>query len=293
MFVPGDNDRFLKKMRTLPLDVALLDLEDGITGRQKIAGRERTAQDLREPAGELHRFVRVNGTTTPLFTDDVTAIVCEGLSGLCMPKVEHPHEIAQASELLGRLEKDCGLPVGRIKILVAIESAVGVMNAAAIAGADDRVVGLMLGAEDLALDLGLPAHRLGEAKDLTFVRSSLVIAARSVGRWVIDGVYPDYADVDGLLLDIERARQIGFAGKSLFHPSQISHINAGFMPSAKEMERAQRIVDAFDRAEAEGAGAVAVDGQLVDLPIVMRARRTLASAAASAQQTATRIGECQ
>jgi citrate lyase subunit beta/citryl-CoA lyase len=138
----------------------------------------------------------------------------------------------------------------------------------------------MLGTEDFGRDLGLPVVRRDEASELIYIRSALVLAAASVNLQAVDGVWPDIEDKEGLLADTKRSRCLGFTGKSLFHPSQIEAINAAFSPTAEEVDYCSRVVKAFDEALARGDGAIAFGGQLIDLPIVERARRTLVLAEA-------------
>ena len=136
----------------------------------------------------------------------------------------------------------------------------------------------MFGAEDYGQELGLPLVREEEARELIYARSTLVSAAASAHVQAVDGVWPDIADADGLWADTRRARRLGFSGKSLVHPSQIEAINTVFSPSPEEVDFCRRVIDAFDEATARGDGSIAFGGQLIDLPIVERARRTLALA---------------
>jgi citrate lyase subunit beta/citryl-CoA lyase len=177
--------------------------------------------------------------------------------------------------LLGDLERRGGLEVGKLRILAAIESARGLVNAVAIADAHPRVVGLMFGAEDYALDLGLGARREREAAELIYARSCLVNAAAAANVLSIDGVFPNLEDPDGLLADVRQARRLGFTSKSTFNPRQIDVINQIFSPQPDEIEYARKIAAGFREAEARGDASVAVGGQLVDRPIVLRALRML------------------
>jgi len=158
----------------------------------------------------------------------------------------------------------------------SIESARGLLEARAIAARSDRVVALLFGAEDFARDLGLPAKREAEAAELLYARSALVVAAVAARRGAVDGIWPDVTDRDGLRRDAVQARRLGFSGKSLIHPRQIDTVNDVFSPGAAEVSYARRVIDAFDAARRRGDGAVALDGKLLDEPIVERARRTLA-----------------
>src|SRR5262249_35164997 len=152
--------------------------------------------------------------------------------------------------------------------VAAIESATGLLAAPAIAAAHERMLALMFGAEDFALDLGLGTQREGEARELLYARSALVMASAAGRILSIDGVFPDLDDEEGLLRDVHQARRLGFSAKSTFNPRQVELINQVFSPASDEVEYAKAVVAAFDDAQARGDGSVAVGGQLVDLPIV-------------------------
>jgi citrate lyase subunit beta / citryl-CoA lyase len=277
MFVPGNSDRMITKALTeLPnLELAMLDLEDGVPPWQKDEAREMTASKLGLPPGGPVRFVRINAVGTDRMEADFASILVPGLEGLVLPKVERPEEVELVDRVLTEREPQVGLAPGSVKLLVAIESSRGLFAARDCAAASPRVMGLMFGAEDYALDLGLSTHRVGEAQELIFARSWLVNAAAAEHVQSVDGVWPDFKDLEGTTRDAWQARRLGFTGKSTFHPGQIDIINEVFSPTQEDVEFAQRVVDAFDQAQAAGQGSVALGGQLIDLPIVERARRVL------------------
>jgi citrate lyase subunit beta/citryl-CoA lyase len=181
-------------------------------------------------------------------------------------------------KVLEEREPKLGMPPGGVRLLIAIESPRGLFNAFAIASASPRVIGLMFGAEDFCRELSLPLRREGEARDLVYARSSLVTAAAAAHVQSVDGVWPDLQEMEGLKKFALQSRRLGFSGMSLIHPSQIEHVNAAFTPSADEIDYCRRVVQAFDEATARGEGAIAFGGQLLDVPIVDRARQTLALA---------------
>ncbi len=287
MFVPGHRQRFIDKaLGGLPADVFLLDLEDGVPPAEKPTGRALLAEALGRPRGASPtlRYVRVNAIGSAWLEADLEAVVRPGLDGLCLPKVDYPEQVQQVDALVAARERAAGLPAGSIRYIVAIESPRGLLNAAAIGAASPRVAALMFGAEDFGRELGLPTRREGEASRLLYARSALVVAAAAANVQVIDGVWPDIQDTAGLAADCQLARQLGFTGKSLIHPGQLDIINAAFSPTPEEVDYAQRIVQAFEAAMARGEGSIAFGGQLIDLPIVERARRTLALAARLAER---------
>lgn len=271
MFVPGNMPRFLQKAPASGADGVLLDLEDGVLPDDKQTAREMVAAKLREAWSGPLRYVRVNALSTPWLLDDLDAVVGEGLDGICLTKVARAEEVREVAAVLGFLEHRRGLDKGSVRILAAVESALGIVNAHAIASADARVSGLIFGAEDYALDLGLGARREREAAELLHGRSAVVGAAAAAQIWSVDGVYPNLDDPDALLADTRQARRLGFTAKSTFNPRQIETINDVFSPQPEEIDYARKVAAAFEAAKARGEASVAVGGQLVDRPILLRA----------------------
>lgn len=282
MFVPGNRSRFIEKALALEVDAIFLDLEDGVPPAEKPSARELVAEALRRPSGGPARYVRINAVGSRWFEEDLTAVLVSGLEGLCLPKVEAPEEVREAAGRLAGFDA-----AGRVRIVAAIESARGLVAAAQIAAADPRVIALMLGAEDFALDLGLGTRREGESRELLYARSALVVAAASAHVMSIDGVFPDLENPGGLLAEAVEARRLGFSAKSTFNPRQVELINRTFLPSEDEISYARRVVRAFDEASARGDGSVAVGGQLVDRPIVLRAKHLLAMVSGGASDSDT------
>lgn len=280
MFVPGDKQRFLDKSEVTGADVVMYDLEDGVIWPQKPVARKMTAATLAKPwmaEGPL-RYVRVNAPSTNSLVEDICAVGGPGLDGICLTKVESAQDVWRAASILETVEHQHGLPIGSVRILTAIESANSLLKGYDIASAHPRVIGLIFGAEDYALDIGLPAERVAEAGELIYARSALVIAAAAARVLSVDGVFPNLDDPDGLLSDIMQSRRLGFTSKSTFNPRQIEQINTNFSPTETEIAYARKIADAFRLAEERGDASVAVGGQLVDKPIVLRALKILEGA---------------
>jgi citrate lyase subunit beta/citryl-CoA lyase len=277
MNVPGNKQRFLEKAKTCGADAILLDIEDGVLPGEKPAARQMIAATLAGPWSGPIRYVRVNALSTPWLEDDLDAVMRPGLDGICLTKVNRPDEILKIAAMMDRLEASRGLPVGSIRILAAIESARGLVNASAIADSHPRVAGLMFGAEDFSLNLGLGTRREKEAAELIHARSAIVIAAAAANVASVDGVYPNLDDPEGLLADTVQARRLGFTSKSTFNPRQVDLINRIFSPQPDEIEYARKIAAGFKEAQARGDASVAVGGQLVDKPIVLRALNILES----------------
>jgi len=275
MFVPGNIQRFLDKAPVSGADAVVFDLEDGVLPQGKPAARTHVRQRLQGSWEGPLRFVRVNAASTPWLEDDLREVLVPGLDGVCLPKTESPEDVKGLAKRLDVFEKEHGVERGTTRILAAIESARALVKAPAVAASSARLIGLMFGAEDYALDIGLGTHREGEASEMLYARSALVVAAASAHVLSIDGVFPALEDAEGFSADVLLSRRLGFSAKSTFNPRQIDEINRAFSPQADEIEYARRVVSAFKGAQARGEASVAVGGQLVDLPIVLRAQRLL------------------
>lgn len=282
MFVPAHRERMVQRALGLgefgpsALDAAILDLEDGVPPASKEEARRLVSEVLGGPAtGGPLRLVRIQRALGDAGEADLDAVVRPGLDGIVAPKVRRAEEIAWLVDELAARERSASIPVGTVRVFPSIESAAALIDASRIAAASPRVAGIVFGSEDFALDLGLPTRREGEAADLLYARSAIVVAAVSAGKVAIDGIWPDIEDAAGLRADSLRARRLGFAGKTLIHPDQVAVVNEIFSPTDAELEHARRVVRAFDEALGRGEGAVALDGQMLDAPVVDRARRVL------------------
>ncbi len=269
LFVPGHQQRMIDKALGLPADVLIFDLEDGVPKAEKDVARSRVAAALDVVRGGPTRFVRVHDAGSSELDADLQAIARAGLQGLALPKVQGPEDVLQVCRWLDRHETRAGS--GRVGLLAIIESARGLVHAPAIASVTPRLVGLMFGAEDFALDLGLFSHP-GQGL-VNYARSALAVAAASGQIRAIDKVFTDITDSDGLAVEAQRARDLGFAGKAVIHPGQVGVVNKIFSPTEVEERWARRIVEAFARRADEGPATV--DGRMVDRPILERARRIL------------------
>ena len=277
MFVPGHRQKMIDKALCLNADAIMLDIEDGVAPNEKDAARKNIAESLGldKAPGSPARYVRINAIGHARMDADLDAVVRPGLEGIVCPKVDTVSEARKVDAILTDREAKLRMPGGGIKLLIAIESPKGLLNAPAIAASSSRVTGLMFGAEDFGREIGLPALREGEARDLIYARSSMVIAAASAHVQPIDGVWVDLNDAEGLSGFAKQSRRLGFSGMSCIHPSQIDAINATFSPTADEIDYCQRVLQAFEEANARGDGSIAFGGQLIDRPIVERARRAV------------------
>jgi len=281
MFVPGHRQRMIDKALGLQVDAIMLDIEDGVAESEKDTARstiaeslDRVAQAVEPPATPV-RYVRINAVGHQRMHADLDAVIRPGLEGLVIPKIETPEQVATVEAVLDEREPAAGIEKGATRLLVAIESALGLINAYAIARSSGRIIGLMFGAEDYGKEIGLPFQREKEARELIYARSALVVAASAAHVQCVDGVWPDFRDIEGLTGFAGQARRLGFTGMSLIHPGQIDAINAAFTPTPEEVEYCRQVVAAFEEATARGDGSIAFGGQLIDPPIVERAIRTI------------------
>lgn len=278
LYTPGHREAMVARvlsggLATTP-DVALLDLEDGVPAAEKENGRRVIAAAFARPRGDCLRFVRVGRSLSDQAEADLAAVVVPGLDGVVVPKVARADELALFDEMLLERERAAKIPERSVRVIASIESAAGLIAAPEIARSP-RLVGLMFGCEDLAADLGLPLRREGPAAEMVYARSAVVVAAAAAGILAFDGIWADFKDAAGHRSDALLGRRLGFAGRQCIHPDQVAVVNEVFSPTADEVERAKRVIEAFDDGVARGLGAVALDGEMLDAPIVARARRVL------------------
>ncbi len=274
LFVPGHRQKMIDKSPGRGSDALIYDLEDAVPPDEMDAARMKVGAALDAAEGGPQRFVRIHGARHPARGADLQAVVRPGLRGLVLPKVERPEDVAAVDRSLTKQESEAGVPPGSVRLAAMIESAAGLLQAPAIAASSPRLVALMFGAEDFAVDLGLFSFREGGL--MAYARSALVVAAASARLEAVDKVYLDFRDPDGLARETQAARELGFSGKTLIHPAQIETVHRVFHPTDEEVESAHRVVEAFEAAPEEGT--MAVDGRMVDLPVVKRAQWILRSA---------------
>lgn len=267
LFVPGTRPERFTNAVNAGADGVVIDLEDSVDASRKAEARAAVVEFLADPLASFDAgpavFVRVNASGSEWHADDLAAVsALTSIGGIVLPKAESPVDVAVAAE-----------SVASGVVVPLIETARGVLNAAEIATASEAIPALLFGAEDLTAQLGIP--RTIDGDELVYARSQVVLAAAAAGADAIDAVFIDIGDLDSLRRDASRARAMGFRGKMAIHPSQIPVIHEVFTPSEDERERAQRIVDAFDNAQAEGEAVIRLDDRMVDMPVVMRAKRVL------------------
>lgn len=270
LHMPGSNARAIEKGRDIPVDAIIFDIEDAVAVDAKAVARNQIRAAIAAGGyGGKELLVRINGLGSEWFEDDVAAIAGSGADGVLLPKVESP-------ELVQEVEKrlvDAGAPP-TLSIWCMMETPMGVLRAAEIAGATSRLAGMIMGTNDLALDLRCRQTSDGAAFITSF--GLCILAARAHGLAIIDAVYNDLADDAGFEESCRRGRILGFDGKSLIHPKTVAAANRLYGPSEEEIAWARKIVDAFEAARADGKGVIAVDGKMVEELHVREAQRLLA-----------------
>ena len=278
LFVPGNSTKMLDKIPRLAPGSFILDLEDSVPPSQKETARHLVGELTRRATSDYELHVRINDVTSSFAADDLAAVMGEGLAGIVVPKVEGAGDVERVNRLIDDAALASGLDGGDISVMATIETARGLHHVHDIAAAGGHLELLSFGSGDFALDLGLewPSTE-GTPEILRWAKCQLVLASRVAGLDAPhDGSFTNYRDLEGLGHEARESRRLGFGGKHVVHPSQIPVVDEIFRPSARQIERARRIIGAFEEAERSGRGAVGVDGELVDYAIVKRARQLLA-----------------
>ena len=283
LFTPANGGRKVDKAFASAADGVILDLEDAVATTEKPAARQAAIAALGTPR-TLTAWVRVNALSTPFCFDDLLAIVPAAPDAIVLPKVESAADVKTADWLLSQLEARHGLTAGHIRLAPILETALGIAAAAEIARASPRLNLLMFGAVDLALDMDLDLD--DDQGSIAHARFAIALASRAAGLpGPFDTAFVDIHALDRLRTSTLRAKAMGYTGKMCIHPAQIAVVNEVFTPSAQQLDRAQRIVDAFATAERAGSAAVSVDGAMIDYPVVIKARRILDSVRPSTPRT--------
>jgi citrate lyase subunit beta / citryl-CoA lyase len=277
LYVPGNAPAMLRDAHIYGPDSVMFDLEDAVSPREKDSARHLVYRALRHfDYNGVERVVRVNGLDTPQGLEDVAAVVAAGVDAIRLPKTDCAQDIIDMSQAVEAAEKRFQRKPGSTALIAAIETARGILNAREIATASPRLVAIAIGAEDFVTDMH--TTRSPEGVELLAARSLLVMAARAAGIMAIDTVFTGVDDEEGFLREVRLAKQLGFDGKSLIHPSQIALTHGVYTPAPAEIAKARRVIAAAAEAEAKGSGVISLDGRMIDKPIVQRAQRVLALA---------------
>ncbi|KUO75060.1 MAG: citrate lyase subunit beta [Clostridia bacterium BRH_c25] len=287
LYVPGNNPGMIRDAHIYGSDSIMLDLEDSISIKEKDAARMLVYQSLKTlDYGNTEVIVRVNGLNSPFGRDDFEAIARAKPDGIRLPKTETPEEVQEADELITQIERQSGLEQGTIKLIAAVESALGVINAFRIATASKRLIGIAIGAEDFVTDMR--TSRSADGIELLAARGQVLLAARAAGIDALDTVFSDINDEEGFTREVKLIKQMGFDGKSIINPRQIDIVHRVFTPTNEEVGKASRIMEAIREAEKKGLGVISLEGKMIDKPIVERAGRVLELYDAAAKNYALR-----
>lgn len=283
LFVPGNNPGQMVKAEIYGADCVIFDLEDAVSIYEKDAARDLVKHYLTELRPETCRIgVRINAQDTPYYELDVRSMVPVKPDFLRLPKSETEENIQKLDALITECEKESGMEEGSVKIIATIETALGVYNAYHIAKASPRVIAIGLGAEDFRTDMHMT--RSEDGQEILFARNMISLAAHAAGVLPLDYVYSNFKNEEGFIADVRFGKMLGFTGKSIIHPSQIPLVHDVFTPTDKEIEQAKKVVTAYEDAMSRASGVVALDGKMIDAPIVVRAKNTLEYAKASGKE---------
>ncbi len=261
-------------------DMLIYDLEDSVPAAEKDAARFLVYNMLKEHRpSDKYVCIRVNGIYSDEIDEDLQAAVRVRPDAIRIPKVEYAREVQSVSRRIAEIEREAGVEEGSIELICNIESYMGVINAMEIAHADPRIVAMAVSAEDLTASLR--AQRTKKGLEVFYARNAVLLACRSAGIDALDIVFSDINDKEGLEEDTALAKNLGFDGKTCIHPRQIDTVNSFFTPSMKEIKYALRVLKAVEEGKRQHKGAVSLDGGMVDKPMELRARTTLAQAEAA------------
>lgn len=279
MFVPGANAAMLRDAPLYGADSIMFDLEDAVSLKEKDSARVLVHSALKTfDYGNIEIVVRINALDAG-GAEDIEAMVLAGVDVIRLPKTETAQDIIDVEAVITEVEQQNDIPVGTTKMMAAIESAEGVLNAPAIAKSSTRLIGIALGAEDYVTNMKTRRHPDGQ--ELFFARSMILHAARAAGVAAIDTVYSDVDNTEGFEAEVRLIKQLGFDGKSVINPRQIPLVNTIYAPTEKEIQNAKEVIWGIREAEAKGSGVISVNGKMVDKPIVERAERVIALALAA------------
>lgn len=275
LFMPGNNPGMLVSADNLGADAVIYDLEDAVSLDEKDAARDLVKNALETVSFEnSYVTVRINPIDSPYWEDDLAAVLPAMPDGIVIPKAS-VEAVRAIEEVVERTYREMGEDHD-LKFLMLIESAMGVLHAEEIAASSDRIVALLLGAEDYSVDMGVA--RTPGSKEIEFARFKLATVARAYGLDAVDTPYTDIDDTEGLIEDTKFARSIGFTGRLVIGPRQIEDIHRVLSPTQAEIDRALAILDAAQEAKERGLGVFSFNGKMVDRPVILRAEKLVASA---------------
>ena len=279
LYMPGDDRRKIEKALTLGVDCICMDMEDGVAVNRKAEARATIAQALQElDFGKSEKLARINSVGSGWERDDIATALFYHPDGIVLPKCESLEQIQWASDIIAGAELQHDWPLNSIRMLVGVETAKGILNLKEIAS-HPRLDGIIFGGEDFAASIG--ATRTPEATELLYARQAVVVACAAFGLQAIDIVTIDFKNPDVVRREAEFGAQLGFAGKQIIHPAQVEPVQAAFTPSEAAIAEARRIVETFEASQQAGKGAYALDGKMIDMPLLKNAQKVLERAKAA------------
>ncbi len=275
LFLPGANAAMLSTSFVYQPDSIMFDLEDAVSIKEKDSARLLVVQTLKlgiyQKMG-IETVVRINALDTPFGLDDLEAVVRAGVDVVRLPMTHSAEDIHELEAHIERIEKEMNRPVGSTKIIAAIESAEGVVNAVSIAKSSSRMIAIALAAFDYLVDM---QTERGDGTELFYARCAVLHAARVAKIDAFDVVYSNVNDDEGFLREVSHIKQLGFNGKSLINPRQIELLHNAYAPTQKEVDHAKEIVEAAIEGEKKGLGVVSLNGKMIDGPIIARAKSVI------------------
>jgi len=257
-----------------------MDMEDGVAVSKKAEARAVTGQAMKElDFGTSERCIRINSVGSGMEKYDLAAALTTNPDAIVVPKIESAEQVKWVSEHIETHELSSKKNIGTIRLLVGVETAKGILNLKEIAEADKRLEAIIFGGEDYAASVG--AVRTKEATELLYARQATVTACAANDLQAIDIVFIDFKDPEGLRAEAEQGAGFGFSGKQIIHPNQVSVVQEAFTPSDAAIEYAKRIVESFESSQKEGKGAYALDGKMIDMPLLRNAQKVLDRARAA------------
>ncbi|MBW9147172.1 citrate (pro-3S)-lyase subunit beta [Clostridium sp. CM027] len=274
LFVPGNNPGMLKDAGLYGADSLMFDLEDAVAISEKDSARFLVYNAIKTlDYGDTEIVVRINALDNPFGKEDIEAVVRAGVDVIRLPKTEIKEDIMAVEAIIEEVERKIGREIGSTKMMAAVESAIGVINAYSIAISSKRLIGIALGAEDYVTNL--KTKRYADSMELMGARSQIVIAARAAGIYALDTVYSNIDDEEGFKREVEFIKQLGFDGKSVINPKQIKPVHEIYSPTEQEIRKSSDIFRAAKAAEKQGLGVISLNGKMIDKPIIERAERLL------------------
>ncbi len=279
LYMPGDDRHKIEKALTLGVDCICMDMEDGVALNRKTEARRGIAAALRElDFGRSEKLVRINGYGSGLESEDIEAVMYFRPDRIVLPKVDGAEQIEWVNQKIETAELAMGWPLQSIRLMAGVETPKGILNLKEIAS-QPRLEALIFGGEDYAASVG--ATRTPGAEELLYARSAVVAACAAYGLQAIDMVSVNFQDLEALRREARFGAQLGYTGKQVIHPNQVAPVQEAFTPDEASIQTARRLVEAFEMQQARGAGAFALDGRMIDMPLVRAAQNVLERARAA------------